>query len=135
MGISTDPNRSFDEDCLFVNVWGPTNATADMKLPVLVFIQGGGPYLSTFSPPPVSTTNTLSGYTVLANGNWNGTELVNTADRDMVFVNFNYRVGLWGFLAGEEVRQDGALNAGLLDQRFVLQWVQKHISKASLVPP
>ncbi|KFA66483.1 hypothetical protein S40285_00770 [Stachybotrys chlorohalonatus IBT 40285] len=103
LGISTDPNRSFDEDCLFVNVWGPTNATADMKLPVLVFIQGGG-------------------YTVLANGNWNGTELVNTADRDMVFVNFNYRVGLWGFLAGEEVRQDGALNAGLLDQRFVLQW-------------
>ncbi|KAH7328803.1 Alpha/Beta hydrolase protein [Stachybotrys elegans] len=110
LGISVDPSRYFDEDCLFVNVWAPTNATADMKLPVMVFIQGGG-------------------YTVLANGNWNGSQLVETAGRDLVFVNFNYRVGLWGFLAGEEVRRDGNLNAGLLDQAFLLQWVQTHISK------
>jgi carboxylesterase type B len=68
---------------------------------------------------------------VIANGNWNGSELVEKADRDMVFVNFNYRVGLWGFLAGEQVRQHGDLNAGLLDQKFVLEWVQKHISKVS----
>ncbi|KAI9171239.1 putative secreted lipase [Paramyrothecium foliicola] len=102
--------KYFDEDCLYANVWAPTNATADMKLPVMVFIQGGG-------------------YTQLSNGNWNGSQLVETSGRGIVFVNFNYRVGLWGFLAGEEVRQDGDLNAGLLDQRFLLEWVQKHISK------
>lgn len=31
-----------DEDCLFVNVWGPSNPTPDTRLPVMVFIQGGG---------------------------------------------------------------------------------------------
>lgn len=36
-----------------------------------------------------------------------------------MLVNFNYRVGLWGFLAGEQVRANGDLNAGLLDQRMM----------------
>ena len=108
IGISDILKDTVDEDCLFVNVWGPTNATADMKLPVMVFIQGGG-------------------YTRNANANWNGTRLVETSGKDLVYVNFNYRVGLWGFLAGEDVRADGDLNVGMLDQRFLLQWVQKHI--------
>lgn len=46
---------------------------------------------------------------------------------DIVFVNFNYRVGALGFLASERVRKNGDLNAGLLDQRKALQWVQQHI--------
>jgi acetylcholinesterase len=79
-----------------------------MKLPVMVFIQGGG-------------------YTKNANANWNGTRLVATSDKNLVYVNFNYRVGLWGFLASEHVRADGDLNAGLLDQRLLLRWVQEHI--------
>ena len=44
-------------------------------------------------------------------------------------VNFNYRVGLWGFLASERLRQDGDLNIGMLDQRRLLLWVQDHITK------
>jgi carboxylesterase type B len=42
LGLSVQPNGVFEEDCLFVNVWAPTNATEDMKLPVMVFIPGGG---------------------------------------------------------------------------------------------
>ncbi|KAJ3874377.1 Alpha/Beta hydrolase protein [Lentinula edodes] len=38
-----------------------------------------------------------------------------------------YRLGLFGFLAGSEVKEDGDLNAGLLDQDFALRWVQTHI--------
>jgi hypothetical protein len=48
---------------------------------------------------------------------------------DLVVVTFNYRVGPYGFLASEAVREDGDLNAGLLDQRKALEWVQQHISK------
>ncbi len=47
-------------------------------------------------------------------------------------VTFNYRVGPFGFLASEKVRSNGNLNAGLLDQRKALQWVQKYITKVSL---
>ena len=38
-----------------------------------------------------------------------------------------YRLGLLGFLAGSAVAADGDLNAGLLDQRAALEWVQRHI--------
>ncbi len=44
-------------------------------------------------------------------------------------VNFNYRVGVWGFLASERLRKDGDLNVGLLDQRRLLLWVKQYISK------
>ena len=46
----------------------------------------------------------------------------------MVFVNINYRVGPFGFLSSEKVREDGDLNVGLLDQRQALEWVQEHIT-------
>lgn len=45
----------------------------------------------------------------------------------MVFVQINYRVGAFGFLASEEIRKDGDLNVGLLDQQKALYWVQKYI--------
>ncbi|KAK3994922.1 lipase 1 [Cladorrhinum sp. PSN332] len=97
------------EDCLFVNVWTPASATRQSKLPVWVFIQGGG-------------------YNANTNANWNGSEVVEKSGHNLVLVNFNYRVGLWGFLASERVRVGGDLNAGLLDQRMLLKWVKTHIS-------
>lgn len=51
-----------------------------------------------------------------------------TSGNNIVFVNFNYRVASWGFLASEKVREGGDLNAGLLDQRLLLHWVQQYIS-------
>ncbi|CAG8955333.1 hypothetical protein HYFRA_00011316 [Hymenoscyphus fraxineus] len=103
-------STSESEDCLFLNVWSPTSATAESKLPVWVFIQGGG-------------------YTQNSNFNYNGSTVVEKSGQNIVFVNFNYRVGAFGFLASEKVRQDGELNVGLLDQRSVLEWVQSHIEQ------
>lgn len=110
LGISVElPSSNQAEDCLFINVWGPASATVDSNLPVWVYIQGGG-------------------YVENSNANYNGSTVVEKSSHNIVFVNFNYRVGSWGFLASEKVRQDGDLNAGLLDQRFALQWVQNYIS-------
>jgi acetylcholinesterase len=75
-----------------------------------VFIQGGG-------------------YTSNSNANWNGAQVVERSGYNILVVNFNYRVGLWGFLAGEKVKADGDLNVGLLDQRQLLKWVRQHIDK------
>ncbi|SPO00870.1 related to triacylglycerol lipase II precursor [Cephalotrichum gorgonifer] len=99
-----------DEDCLHVNVWAPSGANEKSKLPVWVYIQGGG-------------------YTANSNHDYKGTSAIEESGGNLVFVNFNYRVGLWGFLADERVREDGDLNVGLLDQRHLLRWVKKHISK------
>ncbi|ESZ91062.1 hypothetical protein SBOR_8556 [Sclerotinia borealis F-4128] len=110
LATNNGPTSSQSEDCLFVNVWAPSTATSASKLPVWVFIQGGG-YISN------------------SNANFNGSTVVNTSNRGIVFVNFNYRVGPFGFLTSEKVRQNGHLNTGLLDQRLLLQWVQNHIAQ------
>lgn len=94
----------------------PSNATSLSKLPVWVHIQGGG-------------------YATNANANFNGTKVIQRAGHDIVFVNFNYRVGALGFLASEKLRQDGDLNIGLLDQRKALLWVHHHIHQAWYTPP
>ncbi|KUI60885.1 Lipase 2 [Cytospora mali] len=110
LGISaTYPSSSEDEDCLFVNVWAPKNASTSSKLPVWLFIQGGG-------------------YVTNSNANWDGEEVVRQSGNNIVFVNFNYRVAMWGFLASAKVQANGTLNAGLLDQRFLMEWVQTHIA-------
>jgi hypothetical protein len=58
---TTLPSDSESEDCLFVNIWAPANATKESKLPVWVYIQGGG-------------------YVALSNDNYNGTEVVSKGE-------------------------------------------------------
>ena len=74
----------------------------------------------------------LRGYVSLTNANWDGAEVTAKSGHSIVMVNFNYRVGMWGFLASERLRQDGDLNVGLLDQRMLLRWVQSHIASVRL---
>lgn len=108
MGVGQTTSASLAEDCLYINVWRPTNASSNSSLPVWLFIQGGG-------------------YADNANANYNGSAVVQQSGHEVVFVNFNYRVGALGFLASNAVRQNGDLNAGLLDQRKALLWVQTYI--------
>jgi acetylcholinesterase len=106
----TLPSTSQAEDCLFIDVFSPAAVTTKSKLPVWVFIQGGG-------------------YVQNSNANFNGSAVVAKSGGGIVYVQFNYRVGPWGFLASEKVRRDGDLNAGLLDQRKALLWVKQHIEQ------
>ncbi|KAJ7625359.1 Alpha/Beta hydrolase protein [Mycena polygramma] len=95
------------EDCLFLNVYSPAvNSTA--SLPTIVWIHGGGYVLGSASQ-------------------YNGAELVQESNNEVVVVVIQYRLGLFGFLAGQEVKDDGALNAGLLDQDFALHWVAENV--------
>jgi len=96
------------EDCLFANIYTPSNATTSSKLPVWIYIQGGG-------------------YAGDDNANYNGTQVVQAGN--VILVNFNYRVGAWGFLASEKVRRDGDLNTGLLDQRAAFNWTRNYIEQ------
>lgn len=114
IGSGTVLNAEFgedhSEDCLYINVFAPAKSTNTSLLPVYVFIQGGG-------------------FSVNGNANYNGASLIDAADNDMVVVNFNYRVGPYGFLAGKEIEANKTLsmNNGLKDQRQALKWVKNHI--------
>ncbi|KAF8997733.1 alpha/beta-hydrolase [Cyathus striatus] len=98
------------EDCLNLNVWKPTNATEKSKLPVVVYFHGGGFTAGTPRGSP------LYDWVVQHPGG-------------IVGVSVTYRLNFFGFLGGSVVAADGDLNAGLLDQRAGLEWVQRHIAK------
>ncbi|KUJ24640.1 alpha/beta-hydrolase [Mollisia scopiformis] len=110
IGVGQTIGPELNEDCLFINIFSPANATENSKLPVWFYIQGGG-------------------YSGDTNNNYNGTDIINRSGGNLVFAQINYRVGAFGFLASERVRDDGDLNVGFLDQRKALEWVQKYISK------
>ncbi|THZ34329.1 alpha/beta-hydrolase [Aureobasidium pullulans] len=100
---------TYGEDCLMISVSSPSAANSSSLLPVLVYITGGG-------------------FAIESSTNFVFDEFVNVSGGTAVVVQFNYRVGALGFLAGQEVENDGNLNAGMLDQRKALQWVRKYIS-------
>ncbi|EFQ26794.1 carboxylesterase [Colletotrichum graminicola] len=103
------PNKRFtpDEDCLYLNIFAPSNATSESKLPVLYFIQGGG-------------------FQSLSNANFNGSDLA--VFGNILVVQVNYRVGPYGFLQSKEVQDGASLNNGLKDQIQGLKWLKKHVA-------
>jgi para-nitrobenzyl esterase len=101
----------FGEDCLFVSVSRPAAAEPGARLPVLVWIHGGG-FLNGGSTDPFSEGSPL-------------------ARQGLVVVKLNYRLGRLGFFmhpalkaAGEEAPG----NYGFLDQLAALQWVKRNIA-------
>ncbi|NPC74394.1 carboxylesterase/lipase family protein [Corallococcus exiguus] len=101
------------EDCLSLNVWTPSLDEKANK-PVVVWIFGGAFVVGTGCVPA-----------------YNGIPM---AQRDVVLVTFNYRVGHLGFFAHPLLNQaDGKpqahANFGLMDQLMVLEWVQDNIAK------
>ncbi|XP_018577068.1 venom carboxylesterase-6 [Anoplophora glabripennis] len=101
------PNDSDDEseDCLFINVFTPTEPSSGAGLPVMFFIYGGG-FVEGSS----------------AEINYGPHHFM---DYGVILVTFNYRVGPFGFFSTGDDAIPG--NAGLKDQNLALHWVQKNI--------
>jgi carboxylesterase 2 len=95
-----------------MNIWTPANATSTSNLPVYVWIYGGRFEGGAGSVPT-----------------YDGSHL---ASKDIVVVNFNYRMGPFGFLAHPELDAESGHNAsgnyGLLDQIQALTFVQSEIA-------
>lgn len=64
------------------------------------------------------------GYSSLYMGDY----FVSASNGSVIYVQIQYRLGALGFLSSQELKENGTANAGLLDQRLALQWVQKYIS-------
>ena len=96
------------EDCLSLNVWAPAHAK---KAPVFVWIHGGALWGGTSRDPM-----------------YDGTRL---AERGVIVVSINYRLGVLGWLAHPELSAESpnhvSGNYGLLDQIEALRWVKTNI--------
>ncbi|TRM68298.1 Alpha/Beta hydrolase protein [Schizophyllum amplum] len=100
------------EDCLKLNIYAPVDAQAGDNLPVLVYIHGGG-YV--YGNPAA----------------WDFAHWVHQSP-NVVIASVYYRLDSFGFLSAPEFAENaslGDLNAGFLDQRMALRWVQEHINK------
>jgi para-nitrobenzyl esterase len=98
------------EDCLFLNVYAPAEATNKSKLPVMFWIHGGG-YSGGGSNEPRHNGDFLP-------------------LKGVVLVTINYRLGVFGFLATSDLAKEAngaAGNYGLMDMVAALQWVKANI--------
>jgi para-nitrobenzyl esterase len=99
-----------DEDCLYLNVYRPFGTARGQKLPVLIFVHGGG-------------NQQGSGYL------YDPSDLV--AKTQIIVVTINYRLNVFGFLAlpslDAEAGEPSSGNFGLMDQQAAMRWVQRNI--------
>lgn len=72
--------------------------------------------------------NCSLGYSGGNSGGFPGRAFTQYAEGSLVFVSIQYRLGAYGFLGGSSIKKDGAPNAGILDQRSALEWVQRNIA-------
>ncbi|XP_072488351.1 liver carboxylesterase 1-like isoform X1 [Notamacropus eugenii] len=93
------------EDCLYLNIYTPADLSKKTKLPVMVWIHGGGLL--------VGAASTYDG-------------LALSALENVVVVAIQYRLGIFGFFSTGDEHAPG--NWGYLDQVAALQWVQKNIA-------
>ncbi len=105
------PEEPIDEDCLYLNVWTGAKNTTE-KRPVVVFIHGGG-FTSGSGSVPIYDGEAM-------------------ARKGVVFVNINYRLGIFGFFSHPDLTAESPNNAsgnyGLMDQINALKWVKNNIS-------
>jgi para-nitrobenzyl esterase len=113
----TAPQPNASEDCLFLNVYVPTDADNPSRAllhnqhrPVMVWIHGGA---------------NSSG----ASDFYDPTPLVETGG--VLIVTINYRLGALGFLAHPALDGEGhiAVNYGVIDQQLALRWVHDNIAR------
>ena len=100
------------EDCLFLNVYAPSDSADKSKLPVMFWIHGGG-YSGGGSDEPRHNGDFLP-------------------LKGVVLVTINYRLGVFGFLATSDLAKEAngtAGNYGLLDMVAGLEWTKKNIKK------
>ena len=103
----------YSEDCLYLNVWTKAPGKTDKKLPVALWIHGGG-YREGWGSEP----------------EFDGQEWGN---KDVVPVSINYRLGVFGFLTHPELSKESpnhvSGNYGILDQIESLKWIKKNIAQ------
>lgn len=103
----------YSEDCLYLNVWTKAPGQTDKKLPVALWIHGGGYREGWGSEPEFDAQE------------W--------GNKDVVLVSINYRLGVFGFLTHPELVAESPNNVsgnyGILDQIESLKWIQKNIEQ------
>ena len=103
----------FSEDCLYLNVWTKKPGQTNAKLPVAMWIHGGG-YREGFGTEPEFDAQEWAG-------------------KDVILVSINYRLGVFGFLTHPDLCKEGpngaSGNYGIMDMIAALKWIRNNIAQ------
>ncbi|CAI6100609.1 unnamed protein product [Clonostachys chloroleuca] len=114
VGFSQNTSAPMSEDCLQINIIRPSGINKSRKLPVFAWIHGGAWVEGSAGDP-----------------RYNGSFLVETSVQmgtPIIFVSFNYRLGVFGMMNGPAAAKAGPPNVFIHDQRQALRWVQENIA-------
>lgn len=102
---------TMNEDCLYLNIWTPADATPESRLPVLFWIHGGAFMHGCGSEKEFDG----EGF----------------GKKGVILVSVNYRVNVFGFFAHPDLEEESpekvSGNYGILDQIFAMKWVRENI--------
>ncbi|KAL8719749.1 MAG: hypothetical protein Q9181_008026, partial [Wetmoreana brouardii] len=117
-GIPVPSFKNASEDCLFLDIYVPAKAinNPSLRLPVVSWIHPGA-----FTFGGKDQFEPLIPF-------YAGDGLLQQSGGNVIYVASNYRLGAYGFLAGDTMEKQGLPNAGLYDQHAVFQWIQDYIS-------
>ena len=108
-GVPGFGHFSETEDCLYLNVFTPAGCEPAARLPVMVWIPGGGLY--------IGGSNGYDPSAIVRDGN-------------VIFISMNYRLNVFGFFSHPVINAEGhsSGNFGIMDQQAALSWVQANIA-------
>ncbi|KAF9055814.1 carotenoid ester lipase precursor [Panaeolus papilionaceus] len=109
-----DTGNPESEDCLTLNVIKPSTATPSDNLPVVIYIYGAA-----FEAGDTQSYDEM------------GTRIVERSielGTPIIYVSMNYRSSAFGFMAGDDIDIEALGDAGMVDQRIVMRWVQNYIA-------
>ncbi|KAI2471288.1 alpha/beta-hydrolase [Annulohypoxylon bovei var. microspora] len=104
---------NISENCLSLRIARPQSTARDAKLPVMVWLHGGGHALGSASDVLYEPDGLVKQATV--------------DGQPLIFVGINYRLGFFGFATSKALTEAKHTNAGLRDQRAALEWVRDNI--------
>ncbi|RDL41766.1 uncharacterized protein BP5553_01745 [Venustampulla echinocandica] len=108
-----EPSYSSEYECLNAVVTTPSTASRTSALPVMIWVHGGGFAIGSSSWPQYDLQKFVSRSVDIGH--------------PIIGISFNYRLGILGFFASDELGTEG--NLGFLDQACAFEWVKLHIEE------
>ncbi|KAI1105597.1 Alpha/Beta hydrolase protein [Jackrogersella minutella] len=109
-----DETPNISEDCLHLRISRPVGTTAKDKLPVVVWLYGGGVIKGSAYDPHFNPTNLIT--------------VSESLKKPVIYVALNYRITIFGFARLPVLKDQKSLNVGMRDQRAGFQWVKDNIA-------
>ncbi|KAI1417253.1 alpha/beta-hydrolase [Hypoxylon sp. FL1857] len=108
-----DETLEISEDCLNLRISRPAGTSANDKLPVVVWLHGGGVVKGSAYDSHFDPENLL--------------QLSTALKKPVIYVALNYRLTIFGFAQLPVLKRQKSMNVGLRDQRVGLEWIRNNI--------